>query len=240
MDRSRQTSGNNVIKHYHAVKGHLISKVNTLTQPFDVTTVADDKLAVTFPNDGEVKFVRITRSGKLKIDGSLSLGQYCRGVCHAEGKLFVTYDSPQRKLMIFDLHGILHKEICYAADGENIFSNPFYVAYNPERQVIHVSDFDKRQIVNLTLDGEVLSAENISSFGSPSGMTVGLEGRVFACVALPPSVCEVMHHKVCPLAGKDEGLIYPQAITYHEKTKCLYVGMWGKDCLQVYSLKKPK
>lgn len=239
IDRNKLKFGNNMIKHIHAEKWNIISEIETVHTPFDVTSVNNNAIAVSLSLEGIISFFNISKSGKLKMSKSITVGKNCHGLCHVDGQLVVTFDSPVRKVKIFDLEGTLLHDVSKNENGEELFANPFYTAYNTKKKLIHVSDYDKGAMVNLNMKGKVVSVMDDFSFGGPLGVVVDPDGRILVCAAMPPSVCEIIQKGVRVIAGKDNGLVYPRCIAYSEKTRCLYVGtgVWGGDDIHVFELK---
>lgn len=238
VDRTRHSTGNNSIKHIDALKGNIVSVLDTASCAFDVTAVSNDQFAATFSTEGRVRFVSVTKTGKLKMKRGFNAGENCHGICLVEDKLFVSYEGPRGQIKVFDLHGAFVKEISVDKDGNSIFSNPFYISFSEADGTVLVTDFDKRQLISLSQDGNVISVIQDRRFRVIAGVTSDTDGSVFVCIPSPASVMEVSQNDITVLSERNGDLVYPQSIAYCKATQHLYVGMWGEDNIAVYQLSK--
>jgi hypothetical protein len=122
------------------------------SQPWDITIVTRDTLAVTLLNNNTIQFISFSSNSlslknKLKVDGD------CCGISHHLGKLAVAFTYPA-KLQIMDLKGNLKIEVEKDSNGDSIFSNPIYVTTNSHS--IYISDVGKKEVIWFNWQGELI------------------------------------------------------------------------------------
>ncbi|XP_053402400.1 uncharacterized protein LOC123548442 isoform X2 [Mercenaria mercenaria] len=191
------------------------------TQPWDITLVTGDLLAVTLPNKASVQFMSVS-SNKLSLGETLKVDGRCHGISYFQEKLVLTRSYPGKQCLQFiDLKGMVLKKYIKISDSEmpcNVTSNNHY---------IYVSDAEGAV---LRLDGE---GEQIG--GKYDGLN---QPRSLATLEDEESilVCEYGNGKIqnisCDLTRASawlEGLTSPWGICWCGTSRKLYVSYAKND-----------
>ncbi|XP_060580919.1 uncharacterized protein LOC132737605 [Ruditapes philippinarum] len=193
-----------------------IKQLQLVSNPWDITIVTRDTLAVTLPSIYTIQFISFSSNSfslknKLKVDGE------CRGISHHQGKLAVTFLDPD-KLQIMDLKGNVKIKVEKDSNGDSIFSDPWYVTTNSHS--IYVSDNHKTEIIWFNWQGEMIG-RNVD-IGSPRGISLLDDGSFF--------VSDYMTKCIYRVSGdcKDrttilENVTNPRAVCWCAETSTLHL-----------------
>ncbi|XP_045206765.2 E3 ubiquitin-protein ligase TRIM71-like [Mercenaria mercenaria] len=210
--------GNFSIKMIDSKSYSIIGLLKLDRSPWDVTTVSEDKLAVTTPYSKEIQFVSF-KSNRLKRKGTIKVEGTCYGIYCYKEQLIVLFKSPA-KLQIIDLKGKVLKSVTKNILGVDIFSNPGYVTASSSS--IYVSDREKKAVIQLNWQGDVTGVYRV--LRAPAGLAMLADGSVFL---------SDYHDKSCSIKNipgdctrgevvlKD--LRKPFAICWCEANKTLYI-----------------
>ncbi|XP_060607278.1 uncharacterized protein LOC132759508 [Ruditapes philippinarum] len=155
------------------IKTDAIKQLQLESDPWDITIVTRDTLAVTLINIKTIQFISFSSNSlalknKLKVDGD------CRGISHHQGKLAVTFKYPG-KLQIMDLKGNIKITVEKDSNGDNIFNSPRYVTTNSHS--IYVSDIGTDQVIWFNWQGEMIG-RNVD-IERPRGISLLDDGSLF-------------------------------------------------------------
>jgi hypothetical protein len=139
--------------------------------PWDVTSVSENEVAVTFPDNKTVEFFSVYRNN-LKQKHTLNVDGKCYGiVCHKD-KMVVSYCKPA-KVQILLSNGTVLQTI----QNENIFQIPEYITTNDN--CIYVSDFYMKTVTKLNWQCDVKGKYVCADV--PRGLITSDDGTVFVC-----------------------------------------------------------
>ncbi|XP_060598707.1 uncharacterized protein LOC132752403 [Ruditapes philippinarum] len=143
------------------------------SNPWDITIMTRDTLAVTIPDIETIQFISFSSNSfslkhKLKVDGQ------CHGISHHQGKLAVTFLFPD-KLQIIDLKGNIQITVEKDSDGDSIFSDSCYVTTNSHS--IYVSESVKNAVIWFNWQGEMIG--RYVTTGRPYGISLLDDGSIF-------------------------------------------------------------
>lgn len=186
--------------------------------PWDITTVAKDRLAVTVPEDQSVQFLSITKSG-ITLGGKLEVDGKCFGIAYSKERFIVSFtDVP--KVEILNMDGAVLQLILTDKAGGNLFAFPLHVAADNQGDFFCVSDRDGNSVTKLTFDGTVLHQYKDPKMSWPEDLVVCNDGSVLVCskdsVFLLTSECK-------RVLGKKDGCDMPRTLGYIEDTRTLYL-----------------
>ncbi|XP_060559122.1 E3 ubiquitin-protein ligase TRIM71-like isoform X2 [Ruditapes philippinarum] len=131
--------------------GKVIKKLSLKSQPWDITVINIDTIAVTIPGSGKIQYISFS-SNTLSLKSKMKVGGQCHGISHHQGKLAVTFLHPG-KLLIMDLKGNVLEKVGKDSNGDDILWEPKYVDTNS--QSIYVSD-SKKSIIWFNWQGEMI------------------------------------------------------------------------------------
>ncbi|XP_060600119.1 uncharacterized protein LOC132753644 [Ruditapes philippinarum] len=205
------------------IKSGAIKQLQLESDPWDITMVTKDTLALTLPGIHTIQFISFS-SNSLSLKNKLKVDGYCRGISHHQGKLAVTFVSPA-KLQIMDLKGNIKITVEKDSNGDSILNRPWYVTTNSHS--IYVSDNDKTEIIWFNWQGEMIG-RNVD-IGSPRGISLLDDGSFF--------VSDYMTNCIYRVSGdcKDRTTIlenveyHPQAVCWCAETRTLYLSTYRKN-----------
>ncbi|XP_060597633.1 E3 ubiquitin-protein ligase TRIM71-like [Ruditapes philippinarum] len=131
--------------------GQVIQELSLKSQPWDLTVINKDTIAVTIPDSKKIQYISFS-SNTLSLKNKLKVGGKCHGISHHQGKLAVTFLHPG-KLHIMDLKGNVLEKVGKDSNGDDILWEPKYVDTNS--QSIYVSD-SKKSILWFNWQGEMI------------------------------------------------------------------------------------
>ena len=126
-------------------------------------------------------------------------------------------------------------------DGRILFKDPQHLAVSPDLGTIYVTDLRNETVTALTQDGHVLGVvKDKDNLRCPRGITVDYKCRVYVCCWLLHTVCLVSPETgtVTRLLGEEDGMEMPHSVAVCDKTRRLYVGMFGSNVIKVFEILK--
>lgn len=226
---------NRCLKLIQLSTANVISIVPMNTEPWDVTKVKQNLLAVTLPIKKKIQFfsfksTTLTKAQEVEVNGD------CRGIQSKQDKLFVTFvDIP--KVQMLDLHGNVLKCFQFDQHQEEIFSWPGYVAVSPE-QVPHVfvTDKDKECVFRLSMDGKVEDIFSDERLRGPRGVAVDGDGTVYVNGRASNDLCQLIikDRTVESLLERGQGLKQPHGIACRGGR--VYISSCGEKYIRSWEL----
>ncbi|XP_045161865.2 uncharacterized protein LOC123526684 [Mercenaria mercenaria] len=203
------------------------TEVVEYSDPFDVTKVEDGRIAVTYPSAWKIKILNVPDGGNLKFVREINAKGACYGIVRSGANLVVSFNTPP-VVKILTLDGKVVKKIT----GDYKF--PDYVAFNPYRNTIYISDFSLDTVTCVTIEGKVVS--DGKHLGGPCGVAVDASGQVLVCCRSTNSVLQLLKGSKRPheLLHKSDGIRYPQCIAVSEQNT-LFVGL-ADDKVKMFQL----
>ncbi|XP_060553391.1 uncharacterized protein LOC132714512 [Ruditapes philippinarum] len=180
------------------------------SEPYDVTTVTQNEVAVTLPFRKTIQFFSVSRKN-LQKKHTLQVDGKCFGIsCHKD-KMVVSYLNPA-KIQILLINGTVLQTI----QDENILKNPNNITTSDN--YIFVSDYLLKTVAKLNWQCEV-TGKYVCTAG-PQGLTMSDDGTVFVCID---------NNTIEEISGDcSEGQVvvkdieYPQAVYWSAETCTLY------------------
>jgi tetrahydromethanopterin S-methyltransferase subunit G len=209
-----------------------IKQLQLQLNPWDITMVTRDTLAVTLHCSETIQFISFS-SKSLSLKNKLKVGGYCHGISHHQGKLAVTFINPA-KLQIMDLKGNIEITVEKDSNGDTIFSSPCYFTTNSHS--IYVSDNNKTEIIWFNWQGEMIG-RNVD-IKNPRGISLLDDGSFFVSDELTNCIYRVSGD--C----KDrttvlENVKDPQAVYWCVETSTLYLSTDSnkeRDNIKIYKM----
>lgn len=213
---------NRCIKLISVPDNKIISILPVLTEPWDVTKVKADQLAITLPLKKKIQFVTVkSKSSVLEKGSEIQLKSECRGIDSKREMLFVSFVEPA-KVEILDLKGHVKKSFEYDEMGYELFGWPGYVVLCPEqpgssRSIIYVSDKDRNTVTCLSEEGKVIAVYGGDILKGPRGVSIDNDGHVFVCGRASNDLCQILvkSGKIEYLLERSQGLKQPHGIVCH-------------------------
>ena len=211
--------------------------------PWDVATVNQHQVIITFPFKKYLQYIQVTPS--LALGHKVDLGMKCCGVTVSRESIYISLaDSGEWKIGIYDLTGKQKLMISPHSfnDGTLLFKKPDYIdVWNDEK--LFVSDVDYKSntstVYCLESNGNVLYSISNPSFKRCRGISVDENENLL--------VCDWKSHKVFLITkdGKDvrefltekDGLYKPYTTSFRRSDRTLVVACGGHNDMLVFTLK---
>ncbi|XP_045172287.2 uncharacterized protein LOC123534213 [Mercenaria mercenaria] len=232
IDRHRLAVADNIngaIKIIDVKRRTIISELKMLSEPWDVTLLPDDQLAVTLPYKNMIKVFSF-HNGLSKVR-QMSVNELCYGLAFFEGSLIVGMKYGEVKMI--NLSGkVLNTFVCGEADDVS------YITVCPKLRYIYASS--GRNVTRFNMSGDAVGRFTHQSLKQPHGLAVLEDGSILVCNYGNNSIHRIAESmKSCR--------IILQETNYDVKSCCmaldseemkLYIGS-GSECnyIKVYSLK---
>ncbi|XP_060582774.1 uncharacterized protein LOC132739136 [Ruditapes philippinarum] len=152
-------------------------------QPFDVTNVSENEIAVTFPVEGKLKLVMVCDDASLIEQKTFDVGAGCCGVHYFNRKYVIAFKKclgGRPRIDIIDLQGQLLKSIENDNRRTPLFKSAYYVTVSPDGATLYVTERNKKSVICLSMDGQILGIYMMES--SSYGIAVDETGSVFVCM----------------------------------------------------------
>jgi primosomal protein N'' len=163
---------NMTVKMVDVCNQRLTALLNLYTEPWDVTTISINEVAVTLPGKQTIQFLSVS-SNKLIKKHAIQTDGECYGISCNQGKIVVLFNDPA-KLQIIDID---NNTVLTTVGAGITFINPLYVI--ADEISIYVTDGEMRKLLRLNWQGDA-----ISSYGdmkNPSKIAFSDSGTVFVC-----------------------------------------------------------
>ncbi|XP_060576277.1 uncharacterized protein LOC132733632 [Ruditapes philippinarum] len=209
-----------IITEYHnvAVKMVDISRKSVLaqhcfdSQPWDVTSVSENELAVTFPGNRSIQFICVS-GNNLKKKQAIKVDGLCWGISYQEDKMVVSLSNPA-KVQILAINGT----VLHTIEDENIFKRPDNIATCDNG--IYISDCGMKTITKLNWQCEV-KGEYVCTV-DPRGLTMSEDWTVFVCYPDNKTIGEISDDCNEGQVVVDDKQLKPWAVHWSDETSSLY------------------
>lgn len=231
-------NSNCLLKVIDTTKQQLVASLRTENKPFDITKIPGNKVAVTFPQEGQIQFFQMSIndynngeiSGEMEINKTdqIDVGDGCHGIACRWDNLVVSFTDEPIRVVIMDLNGQVLKALEKDATGKPLFEKPLYVTQGYNDKTIYVSDYQSAAVKRLNYtatskDCPVVSLRSVCSMG----ITMDLFGTVYVLDGVNihqlSSDLSFSHH----LKSHKEQQVTPLGLLYGIQDKKLYEARWG-------------
>jgi hypothetical protein len=200
----------------------LRSTLQVSSGPSSVTTLKNNKIAVSLPDEGIIQIIVISEQNTLVKTDQIKVGNNCMGIACEPGKMYVSYTG-FNKVGILDMKGNLLEQI------ENVFSCPKQLVKNPSLSTLFVNDLTRVTIIKIPrriLKKSKTFSEEIMA------MTVDKSGTVFIGINLTINGGQTgrIYQLSSDLVTIHELLtdyVLPQSLYYCDLEDKLYIGHFG-------------
>lgn len=165
---------NKIIKIININTNKLEGKISCDGNPWDVTKIDDNIIAVTVPNMSNITFYTIddtqslSQSRLIKVDGN------CYGIAHRQGRLYVSFINPG-SVNVLDLEGRILQKFSQS------FGVPWYVAVSADGRSVYVSDSGQNAVTLMDSQGQVKNTFKDASLLGIRGLATDRSGSVYIC-----------------------------------------------------------
>lgn len=235
-------NNNNLLQCFGSIQNPKCNSINYKLpcQPWDMTKLTDEEVAITFPNSGSIRIPTFTKSMDIKKATRFKTRLHCHGIAYSRviNKLAVTFTDPP-EIQIIDQAGTVFKSISRNMDGDTYFVSPLFAAASLCGGEIYISDTDKNTIFSISVDG--FNLKNVytdADLELPLGLTVDETGAVFVCGKNSNNIHVLSSElsKVQVLLGGQDGIKRPVSVAYRRTEKTLYVSMYRAGNIDVFQL----
>jgi hypothetical protein len=232
---------NNAIKMVDVTSNSVVAKhcfvsgFTSLSGPWDVTSVSQNELAVTFPSEENIQFMSVSKNSFIKKNDLKVDGRCCGISCH-EDKMVVSFTRPC-KVQILLINGT----VLQTNQDDEIFINPAYVTTSDS--CIYVSDSQMNAVIKLNWQCEVKGIYTCAD--NPRGLTMSDDDTLFVC-------CD--NNTIKEISGdctKElvvvQNIKSPQTVHWSAETCTLYASTWfvnidslrqDDNCIKTFKLSK--
>ena len=155
----------------------LLSFLSLSDSPRGIAVISDKEAVVTTGNKS-LKLLGISGS-KMSINDTTRVPCGVDGISKYGEKLAVTSFSPSVKLI--DKTGRVYWSVSTDAQRQSLFSKPWYVTSDIERNIITVTDWGNNTLTVLNGDtGDVIKRRSVKD-KFPTGVTTGPSGNIYVC-----------------------------------------------------------
>jgi DNA-binding beta-propeller fold protein YncE len=191
------------------------------SQPDDVVTIPENKLAVTLPYENRIQLLSHTEA-ELSLDRRIAVGEYCDGVAYCQNK-FIASCWASKKIIIINHEG----DILNVLGSPAMFYGPVRVSVSNDEKFLYVSDTDvhnNSKVVKIDWEGNVINKFEDSS-KSPLALHILEDGTALVCYRDSNTFLRLSSSlKRCDISGLEkENIYFPTAVTYCDIEQKLYV-----------------
>ena len=162
----------------------------SLSAPWNIAVISDKEAVVTTANESLV-LLGISGS-KMSINDTTRVSYDVDGISKYGEKLAVTSHSPEpASVKLIDKTGRVNWSVSTDDQGQSLFSNPWYVTSDIERNTVTVTDWGNNTLTVLNGDtGDVIKRRSVKD-KCPLGVTTGPSGNIYVCYKYTRKVAEL-------------------------------------------------
>ena len=168
----------------------LLSSLSLSDRPRDIAVISDKEAVVTTDNKSLV-LLGISGS-KMSINDTTRVSYNVDGISKYGEKLVVTSNGPEpSSVKLIDKIGRVYWSMPTDDQGQSLFSIPWYVTSDVERNTVTVTDCGNNTLTVLNGDtGDVIKRSSVKD-KSPAGVTTGPSGNIYVCYINTDEVAEL-------------------------------------------------
>ncbi|XP_053385830.1 uncharacterized protein LOC123538693 [Mercenaria mercenaria] len=214
-------NGNKLLKLVDIERNVMKAILNLESEPYGLTTVSKDEVAVLLSNIYAIQIVTI--SGTISVQRNIKLMGQCLGICYINGKLYASLQNCVH-FQILQLSGAVDKTIKPDAEVLKHCTFPDYIAVSPDESVIYVSDWKTNKVMCINMDGNMISMYQ-NELAMPRDIVISPLGSVYLC-----NRDQHVIFKMTPdlsgatvLLGPGDGLFAPQSMCCNTAKQHFYI-----------------
>ena len=211
--------------------------------PWDVATVNQHQVIVTFPHELYLQFIQVTPS--LALGHKVDLGMNCWGVSVSRESIYISLeDSGECKIGIYDFtmkkKGIISPYNC--KDGKLLFKESLYIDVSNDEKlfVSNIDDKSKTSTVYcLESNGNVMHSVSDPSFKLCPGINVDENENLLLCDWISHKVFLITKDgkKVREFLTEKDGLYQPYTTSFRRSDGTFVVTCRDRNDILVFTLK---
>lgn len=218
--------------------GVLIKRLTLPCSPWDISVVDSKNVVVTLPDRKQLQYVQVFP--QMKAGRTIKLDNKCWGIFVSGDEIYISCHKSRGdgEIRVLDRNGNLKKHLGVRQDGSFIFKRPSYIAVNKTSGKVFVSDWDTRTITCMTVDGRIIYQYRDEDMEHPRGLYCDSEDNILVCGFLTRNLQMITAggKKYSTLLTSDDGLQYPQSITYRQNDDTLAIGCSARDSVLLFKL----
>jgi len=214
---------NNTLRLVCSVNGGVMSKVNVPGRPWGICLMGDGKAAVALYNMKKIQFINVD-GDTLSLDRTIDVKGNPRSIsAYDSSRLVVVYDSPGR-IEMMTIDGRVVDEVDNQKAGKDIFSNPYFIATTNSGDIF-VSDYSTQMIIQMDRSFRITQTFSSPMLTSPYGIVSVSTDQLLVADQEGNSIVDLnpTSGTVTPLLGQADGIQKPQALSWCQASKKLYV-----------------
>lgn len=208
----------------YTIDGNNIREIPASDEPYDLTAVATDRIAVTY---GSFQYLEIINRNNDNERKKVPCGSYCWGISYQDQRLYVFVNG--RGIVVMDLNGEKFNII------DTNLSSVYYIATTNDR--IYYTDQGNNTVHCCSIHGQEIWVFKDQFISQPRGISVDYEQNVFVSCESSNNLTLIHHDgkdsKVL-LTDQDE-LDKPGAVYYCKEKKSVCLG-YKKGSVAIYQM----
>ncbi|XP_053386649.1 uncharacterized protein LOC128550836 [Mercenaria mercenaria] len=210
--------------------------IKVLSKPWAITSIRDNKVAVTFPEEGIIRMITFSEPISVVNSDDIRVRLPCYGTAYSNNN-FIVSNEESRTVQILDMSGHIIRTIDKDSMGKPLFTSPLYMAVSPDNTTIYVSDWSSDTVTSMTFDGKVKAIYKDVQLSTPYQLTVDDPGSVYVCEIHSNNVHQLSSDltKVKILLNTSHGMNQPVSVVHCNNGNKLYVGMRNRN-IKVFNL----
>ena len=204
---------------------------------YDISMVNDTTVIITLSWKKQLQYIEVTP--RLKLGRVLQLDKKCYGVHVVARDIYVTChsDNPggDGEVRIIDKNGKVKNRLGVHQDKIFMFTLPYNIAVSALSNKIYVSDWAQGTVTCLRSDGTVIYQYKDFALRAPCGLCVDEEDNVIVCGCISDNIHIVTAagEKSSVILNSNDGVKYPESVTYRRTDHTLIVGCYENNNLFV-------
>ena len=167
----------------------LLSSLSLSDHPCGIAVISDKEAVVTTDNKSLV-LLGIS-GGKMSINDTTRVPYDVDGISKYGEKLVTSHSPEPRSVKLIDKTGRVYWSVSTDDQGQSLFSKPWYVTSDIERNTVTVTDWENNTLTVLNGDtGDVIKRRSVK-YKWPYGVTTGPSGNIYVCYYATREVAEL-------------------------------------------------
>jgi len=211
---------NKAVKIVDITENTLKGQYNCESDPWDVTRINDNKVAVTLPNLTSIEILDVQTDGIVARNEIMDIERNCYGIAYSHDHLYVTFNNPG-SVNVLNMKGEIQHTFAQK------FGVPWYVALSVDARSIYVTDTGQNTVTLLDNDGNVKAIFKDDNLKGLRGIATDRTGSVYACGWGSNNVIQMTSYCVKEQTLQDGKLRLsrPYSVQYCDASDRLFIGM---------------
>ena len=218
---------NSALKTVDTTSNVVKSQLTFTGNPWDITLLPVDQAAVTIPEEKEIQI--ISTKGGFSCLRVISVSGNCYGICSTNHNIVISFRYPAM-IKVMDFAWKIIHTLSTDDRGMILLKYPNYITVSMEEtgEVIHVSDFGKNTITQLSMKADVISTYKHNKWNMLAGLIYVGQRQLLVSNYRGKTVDVVSEEgkNIVTLLDSTHGIRLPWALCYCASQETLYVSSY--------------